>query len=759
LFGYFDYSGLRSHSDVVSEDRVPTVAERSGNFAGDNISRTIYDPLTYSTTTGSSNPFPGNIIPPTRFNNFGKLWLANYPLPNFPLSLANINYVSNVPSTSNSDEEISRVDWNMSESNQVTATFMHFSSSTGTYTINPNFGNFYNTSGTNAMIQDTYSFNSNLINDAKAGYNRGSVLETVPGVGAKNYATYYGLNNVNAAPQQWAPPQVGITAYTSFGDEYAPQGALQNRFQYADEVDWKLGNHTVAFGGEFIRSQFDGNWVVLNNAGYNFDGSATSRYIQGQRSSTSTGNGFADLILGYPQAATVADGISVGDFLESQVAGYIQDDWKIRPNLTLNLGLRYDFDNPPVTGKSALYDLATNKPVPGTWNTNYNDWGPRFGFAYSVNNKMVVRGGYGIYYSPILYNNLQFELLYAPNFVLQSKTINISDPVDTEDQFGPSATGASGYTIQKNLKDQSAQEWNLNVQQSLNENTLLTIAYIGDVLRHESARADSNQPYALSPGNTSGILNVKPQPLAGPVTTQMNFLNANYSALAISLDRRYANGLQFLASYTWSKAMDIVDGDNSDVQDIYNLNLQYAPASFDRTNNFLFSGIYDLPFGSEKHFANNNGWISRDVIGGWQVSIIQQLASGQPISITANNTADTSYAHPVYAIQVCDPNAGFTRTKFKFFNPACFQQPSPGHYGTTRNVIRQPGLNPTDISLFKIFQTYKSQQLQFRVDGFSVLNHPMFDSGGESVNSPSLGQLTFEGSGLRTLQVSMRYMF
>lgn len=762
LFGFFDYSGLRSHSDVVSQNRVPTVAERSGNFAGDNISGTIYDPLTYNTTTGSSSPFPGNIIPSNRFNNFAKLWLPNYPLPNFPLGLANINYIANIPSTSTSDEEISRVDWNMSEKNQVTATFFHFTNSTGTDSIVPNlFGNFYDTSGTNAMLQDTYAFNSNIVNVAKAGYNRGSVFETELGAGAKDYAKFYGLNNVNPAPLQWAPPTAYITAYTSFGFPYAPDGALQNRFQYADEVDWKVGNHTVAFGGEFVRSQFNGSWVVLNNAQYNFDGSATSQYVNGKRSSTSTGNGFADLLLGYPQSAIVADGTSLGDFRDSEVAAYIQDDWKVRPNLTLNLGLRYDFNEPPIdkNGKSALYDVATNAPIPGTWNTNYNDWGPRFGFAWSVNSKMVVRGGYGIYYSPILYNNLQFELLYAPNFVLQSKTINISDPADTENQFGPTATGASGYTIQKNLKDQSAQEWNLNVEQSLNDNTLLTIAYIGDALRHQSARADSNQPYALSPGNTSGILDVKPQPLAGPVTTQMNFLNSSYNALAVSLDRRYANGLQFLASYTWSKAMDIVDGDNSDVQDIYNLNLQRAPASFDRTNNFLLSGIYDLPFGSGKRFASNKGWISRDIIGGWQLSIIQQLASGLPISIYANNTADTSYAHPVYALQACNPSSGFTRTKFDFFNPACFAQPSAGHYGTTRNIVRIPGLNPTNISLFKALQTYKSQQLQFRVDGFSIFNHPMFGSGGESVNSPNLGQLTYEASGLRTLQVSLKYLF
>jgi hypothetical protein len=227
----------------------------------------------------------------------------------------------------------------------------------------------------------------------------------------------------------------------------------------------------------------------------------------------------------------------------------------------------------------------------------------------------------------------------------------------------------------------------------------------------------------------------------------------------VSLQRRYFNGLQFLASYTWSKAIDIIDGDNETLQDVYDPGLQRSPATFDRTNNFLFSGVYDLPFGQGRRFANNGGWLTSEIIGGWQLAIIQQLASGQPISIGANNTADTSGNHSMYALKVCDPRDGFVRTRFTFFNRTCFVQPSPGHYGTARNAVRVPGLNPTDISLFKAFRTFKEQQLQFRVDAFSLLNHPMFGQGTQAVSAPNLGQLTSESSGMRTLQVSLKYSF
>ncbi len=764
LFAFFNYTGYRSHSEFVSQNRVPTAEELQGNFASDNTSTTIYDPSTYDPATGTTSPFSNNQIPADRIDPFATLWLKNYPAANHELGSNNINYVANIPSKNNGDQYIARGDWNITSNNQLVATWLKATVSNGSDTITPGlFGIYANTSGTNASLQDSWVLNQRVVNILRIGYDRGDVARTQQGTGAVNYAQKYGLNNVNPLPPQWTPPQVNITSYTGLGDPYSPQGGLQNRFQYADEVDWTLGKHSIAFGGQYVRTQFNGNWVVLNNGGYTFDGSATSQYVNGQRSSTSIGNALADLLLGYPQSGTAAVGTSLGYFRESQVAAYVQDDWKIFPSLTLNLGLRYDFDNPPYdkSGKSALYDLALNKPIPGTWNTNYNDYGPRIGFSWGMLKNTVIRGGYGIYYAPILYNNLQFSLLYAPNFVLQSHSFSISDPVTIENLMGPTASGNSGYTITKNLKDQSADEWNLNIERSLNENTLLTIAYIGDVQRHMSARADSNQPYALSEGNTSGILDVRPQPLAGPVTTQLNTLTGNYNALAASLQRRYARGLQFLLSYTWSKAMDIVDGDNSDVQDYWNPKLAYSPASFDRTQNVLLSGIYDLPFGHGKRFVNGGGWLANEVVGGWQLSFLQQLASGQPVTINANNTADTSYVHPVYALQTCNPKSGYTKTRFQLFNPACFAQPAPGHFGTARNVsaIREPGLYPTNLSLFKSFSIYHEHLLQFRADAFSVLNHPEFGGGGGTVGSPSLGVMNYEASGLRTMQLSLKYQF
>ncbi len=761
LFGFFDYSGLRSHTSSVYRDRVPTVAERGGDFSADP--GTIYDPSTYNPATGTTTAFKENKISGP-FSPFSQLWLANYPLPNVPLGADNINYIVNLPSTNNFDQYQGRVDWNISSKNQLFGTIARNSSTQVTPSISPGpFALEYAVSGTNATVEDTYVLSSNMVNVAKVGYNRSNVFREQEGAGALNYSKFYGLQNLNPTPAQWEPPQINVQNYASFGDPYSPDGAIQNRFQFADELNWKLGNHSIYLGGEFVRTQFDGTWVVGNNGIYSFTGAATAQYINGSLTANpaAQGNAFADLLLGYPLSANASTGTSVGAFRETQVAGYLQDDWRVSPNLTVNLGIRYDFDNPPIdkNGHSALFNVPEGKPVPGTWNTNYGDWGPRVGFAYSAGPKTVVRGGYGIYYAPILYNNLQFQLLYPPNFVNQTYYLSIAAPKDIQTLFvaNPSLAGQGAYTITKTLKDPSAQEWNLTIEQSIDSNTLLTLGYIGDVSRHGSARADFNQPFAAAPG--SAQLTVKPNPLLGPTEGQLNAYSANYNGLIASLSRRYSNGLQFLVSYTWSKSMSILDADNGIPQTIYHPEYDYAPASFDRTHNLLLSAVYDLPFGPGRKFATSNNWFNRAFVGGWQLSGVQQFATGQPISISANNNADTSYLHPEYADKVCDPTSGFSRSKLVFYNAACFTQPAVGQYGNARDSVRIPGLDTTNISLLKGFQLTERHQVQFRADAFSIFNHPNLWSGGDSVTDPTPGLLNLESVGSRVLQFELRYSF
>jgi hypothetical protein len=760
VFGFFDYSGLRSHSSGLSQNRVPTVAERAGDFSADPV---IYDPATYNAATGTSAPFAGNKLP--AISPFAQLWLQNYPLPNMQLNANNVNYQVNIPSSSNYDEYLGRVDWNLSAKNQLFGTVARYSSSGGGNSIVPGlFGISVPLKGTNASITDTYLLSDHIVNALKIGYNRSNLFRTQQGTGAKNYAAFYGLKNLNPLLEQSTPPAIAVSNYTSLGDPYSPQGAIQNRYQFADQVTWKLGSHTLSFGGEFIRVQFNGDWVVTNNGNYSFDGSATSQYVAGRRSASDQGNALADLELGYPVSGSGLTGTSAGAFREFDISGFLQDDWRVTQRLTVNVGLRYDYVNPPSdkNGRGAIYDLPTNANRPGSWNANYGDYGPRVGFSYKAANNLAVRGGYGIYYAPILYNNLQFMLLYSPNVVAQSYSLNIRSPQNIQNLFQSnpaSIPGQGGYSINPTLKDTSTQEWNLNIEQTLGSDTLLTVEYLGNVTRHQSARADLNQPVALSAGNTSGKLDVRPYPNAGPIDGQLNAFSANYNALGVKLNRRLSKDLQFLISYTWQKALDNVDGDNNDIQSIYNPRLTYGPASFNRGQDLNISPIYFLPFGPGKRFANSNNLFNREIVGGWELSGLQYFASGQPISVTANNNADTSPYHSVYANLTCNPMQGFQRTRFNIFNPACFAQPAAGQYGTARSVGTQPRIFSTNLSVLKNFAITEHHQLQFRAEAYNLFNHPLFSTGGGGVTSPTLGVATSQSNGPRSMQFGLRYSF
>ena len=222
VFGFFDYSGLRSHSSGLSQNRVPTTAERQGDFSADP--GVIYDPSTYNAATGASSPFTNNMLP--GISAFAQLWLQNYPLPNMPLNSNNVNYQVNVPSSSNYDEYLGRGDWNISEKNQLFGTVARYNSSGGGNSIVPGlFGISVPLKGTNASITDTYILNDHMVNALKIGYNRSNLFRTQQGTGAKNYATYYGLKNLEPLLEQSTPPAIAVSNYTSLGDPYSPQGA------------------------------------------------------------------------------------------------------------------------------------------------------------------------------------------------------------------------------------------------------------------------------------------------------------------------------------------------------------------------------------------------------------------------------------------------------------------------------------------------------------------------------------------------------
>jgi outer membrane receptor protein involved in Fe transport len=762
LFFFGDYSGLRSRNTSYSLFRVPTAAELTGDFSAQ--SKILYDPLSYNAATGSDNSFlaetGANAIPPSRFDAVSKKLLAYYPAANLPLNTAlNVNYETALANQVNADEYLERTDYILSAKDTLSGDYGYSKNANNVPEFGPSiYGRTYSGTGQNAYGQETHIISPNLINSARFGYNRSNQFETEAGVGQMNYTQSFGLNNLMPTPAQYAPPTIAISSFDTLGYPYSPQGAIQNRFQLLDQLDWVHGRHSLFIGAEFVRTLFDGDWTIGNNGDYTFDGTFTSQYTKGARSTSQTGVPFADFLLGYPSKGIGATGISVGNFRQVGVAGYIQDNWKILSRLTLNLGLRYEFSTPPndANGHSSIYDLPTNRTIPGTWDTNYKDFAPRFGFAYRPFTNTVLRGGYGIYYAGTPWNDLQFLLAHAPNFIPQSPAFSITDPTLTENIFvaNPSATGQTPQTLAKHMPDTYVEQYNFFIEQTFARNYSFEVGYSGESGHDESVRVNANQPDAIAPGTTTTKYNLRPYTYIGDVFGQYNIGWSNSNGLQTKLQRRFSNGAQFIARYVFSKALNISDGDRNVIENYYDPKLYYALSAYDRTHQFTFSAIYRLPF----HFKPLP---VQSALAGWQVAGIYSIASGLPASITATDNADTSSLGTFEAQEICNPTQGFVQTRTEWFNKACFVQPGAFQYGVGgRNAVRQPILNNLDISLSKTFTVHERHNLQLRFEAFNAPNHPQFALTGQTaVSSSALGALTGTARPMRSLQVGVRYFF
>jgi hypothetical protein len=789
LFGFFDYSGLRNQDPMVQPGVVPTLAERACATSSTAFcdftatGSTLYDPATYSTATGSSQTFASeygiNGIPGSRINNFAKLWLNLYPTPNVPTAANASNYVTNVANQATFDQYLGRVDYTISPNQQIFGTVARVIGFQTQGGIVPGlFGNQWPNHSTNASIEHTAVLSPRLVNVAKVGYNRNNYYVSQEGVGTKDFASFYGIQNLNAAPAEYAPPTIylGSSNFTAFGTPYTPQGDIENRFDYSDELDYTIGKHSIAAGTEFIRTQIQGLWSVDDNGQFNYTGVFTSQYAAGVQSGSSQGNALADFLLGYPYWAQGSVGNGLANFRESDVVGYIQDDWKLRPNLVLNLGIRYAFDNPPLAlgGHSYLFNLNTGVSTHGTWNPNYNDWAPRVGFSWSPLKATTVVGGYGIYYTSFPYNDLQFLVLLPPNHFVQLQYYTITNPTPIETSLLPAAqvptTSVSSTSFNPRAKDGSTQEFNLAIEKAFLSNVVATVAYAGSLTRHIGIWSYPNQPIAPVPGSTSGQNTVTPYPNVGQVNQWENEANSNYNALLVKVTGT-GHGFHGIVSYAYSKAMDYVDADAQVYEKYEHPEYNYAVASWDRPQQLTVSGTYQLPIGPSGRFLNRNNVVTREALSGWQLGAIYRLASGEPVTISANNLTDNPSVSTMYANKVCDARKGFAQSIHGlWFNPACFAQPAVGTYGRGgRNAVRSPREDVLDLSLDKTFHIYKEHGLQFRAEAFNALNHTQWFLWGQSVaqvqgtNLNGFGSLNFtnQGSGStpRVLQVGLRYAF
>ena len=784
VFFFGDYQGTRqSIQSGSSISSVPTAAMRSGDFSGQTAP--IFDPRTRHigpSGTVVATQFPGNKVDPSLINKTAAAIMALIPLPNYGTAGAVASNYFYAPKTfTNTDQADARVDATLTQKNHLIGTYS-FSNS-----HNPAVGVFPGwigggTSGINnneqAGIADVHIFTPSLVNEFRVGYLYNNSTQTGVGTQGASTANSIGLAMFPVTPQgfpgilmNYSGATNGTAEFTGFGGGSPEFNTLQTQ-QLADNMSWTHGRHSLKWGVDARKSLFE---VLLDGLGQTIFGNTFSS----SSDSSNSGLPLADFLMGYPTVMSPGSStLQKGRQREAFFGGYIQDDWKFSNKLTINAGLRYELYTQPIDQNNlgSLFDISTgNLAIPGQngysramVHGDHNDWGPRVGVAYQVSPKLVVRGGYGIFYA--MRAQGQQATLFSqnvpniPTLILPAITpqgtvtppYNINTPIQTVPSISSltSFTAAKPYNVQ--IKTQSLQDglmpqlqqYNLDLQYQLSRTLLVEASYSGAKGNHfTSGNIDKNQaPFSSALNNTNTQAN-RPFPnMASNILTLMSIATSNYNALNVKVQNQMSHGLQFLANYSWQKNLQyggdgpasINQTGTSILMNTYDLRASYSVADMNIAHTVTGSALYQLPVGSGQRFLNVKGPVNT-VLGGWVVNGIFSIRTGFPSDVHTSvipGGINATFNVPDCVVGV--PRVLSNHSVDHFFNPAAFTIPQTvstitggqetmfGNCG--KNIITGPTSKNLDSSLFKNFYFSDSQRiyLQFRAEAFNTTNTPTF---------------------------------
>jgi hypothetical protein len=793
MFFMFNYEGNRIRNVQTALGSVPTLQEHSGDFS--DIAKPLIDPIT-------KQPFQGNIIPQQRLDSVGLGLGTFYPLPNRSLS-GGSNYLFNGRGAFDFDIITSKVDYRISEKQNVFFRVIWQNA----YQEDPNVvkgaqlpksGNvFYQPIGRNFAISDTYVFGPRVVNEFRVGFNRliGGIYEELY---KQNLTKTLGITGVQSQlyPSKDCPcaasdgvnlgwPRVTVKGYSSQVLGFGPQNRYDNTWHWFDQLAVSRGNHEMKIGGDFR--------TVMENI-YNQGGNANGVFGFDGRF---TGNGFADILLGFPSSTMRQVGDPQTQSRNKTGSLYFQDDWKARPNLTLNLGIRWDAQMPPINRLKGLasglaaFDPSTNQIVivgrtqpsnftnpithqpitvpggasafpDGLYFPDWKSYGPRLGFAWSPKG-VVVRGGYGVFFDPDIaaiadsFRRSTYPWLIPQTFNADPITPNISMQNPFPDAL---ATGAlTAPTIDPHLRNGYMQQWSFGIQRPLGNNMMLDISYGGSKGTKLLASRNINQAI-LGPGSINSR-----RPFQGwaAITKTERSQSSTFHSLQAKFERRFSAGMTFISSYTWSHSLDDggpVGNGGGNIQDNYNMFAEKGNSPYDVRHRLVNSYSYQLPVGSNKHFfANAPGTVSR-LISGWQVAGITTFSTG--IAFTPNVAIDNANVGNAFV----RPNrikdgmlARSQRTPNRWFDPTAFVIPPAGSFGNAgRGILHGPGANSWDITLMKNTAIGEKRNLQFRAEFFNAFNHPNFYIPVLEVTSPAFGSLNRAVDG-RQMQFGLKLYY
>jgi hypothetical protein len=648
--------------------------------------------------------------------------------------------------------------------------------------------------GQQGVIAYTKVLPRNMVAEYRFGFDRYTSFLIAPKLSSPIFAQIPGnlpnpgFQPVAAGIPANSAPIISPSGFGGLGNSRGePQIRRERMIEDVGNFSWLRGSHGLKFGVDIIQHMISETDTPPGQSGwgrFNFDGNFTNN----PASPGGTGNTIASMLLGYP-TQTAKDYFIPGTahILSNEYNMYGQDDWRITHKLTLNLGFHYEIDQPYHEAHNfmANFDPASGKLLiagqngvskSANWQADYLSWGPRIGFAYSATNRIVVRGGYGLFYDPQTqagttirqHRQWPFDLIYiiTPGSLFPQNTV--SQGFVTPAQIPPSIFANPYGTlkgIQSDFRNASGQEFNLAIQTQLTNLSSLTIGYVGSLSRHLSWTYPLNQP-APGPG---AIQARRPYNAAYPNVTSISMLmsagTGDYNAMQVSFQQRLTHGLFITANYVWAHAFDNAPfdgGANGPVpQDPTNRNADWASSDNDLHNRMNIYGTYELPFGQGRAFLNSSSIVNRYILGGWQVNGIFVGQSGLPFTVTTNGTPTNTGASAGRA-DVVPGVAQYpaTKTVKQWFNPAAFTTPTAYNWGNSkRNILRGPNEINVDASAEKKFPIREGTDLLFRVEAFNMLNHPQFTIPASTIAVGGVGSITATSNTARQLQGTLRLTF
>ena len=829
-----NFNGHHGENPFDQFSTVPTLRERRGDF-----SQTTYtsgakagQPVELFNSTNNT-PYTGNIIPgfalqscPSTGPSSGVAGLLQYiPCPNLQgNNYQNFHFVTSA--TSDSDDLNVRINHTFGAApaagrrggrgaprNNLTFGLHYHGSSSSLTNPFPSVGGNTGVRSFDVPIAYVRSIGK-LTNSVRFDFNRSRTRTQNLYAFNDDVAALVGIGGVSTNPFDWGLPTLSFTNFAGLQD-VNPQLLRNQTYTFSDNVVWTHGKHSWRWGGDFRRVQLNTETSSNARGSFTFTGYNTSELISGQpgqppQQVAGTGYDFADFLLGLPQTTSVQFGQDSYHFHGNYWDLYAQDEWKVRGNLTLNLGVRYEYVSPlteennrianldlspavlnPALGTPAVAVVLPGQTAPYSGHLpdslvrpDRNNFAPRIGFAWKPFSKTVVRGGYGINYNTGAYQGIVQQLAFQPPFSTTQTNIQTTPgELTLQNGFPTTSNGitTNSYAVSPNYRLGYVQIRNLDIQQQIRPTLLLNIDYTGT--------KGTDLDILEAPNRTAtGILIATAQAFI----YENSVADSEANAGSVRLRKRLANGFSIGGIYTFSKSLDDASsigagatsgagraglgaggtaagggggssggGAASVAQNALDLRAERGLSSFNQTQKFTADYLLELPFGHDKRWlTGNTPW--RAILGDWQWSGDWTIASGLPFTPRLlGNTAEINRGTngtlrpdvvPGQSVKLSNPSIG------KWFNTAAFALPAGPYGDARRNSIIGPGTLLFDMAFTKVVPLKESRFLEFRAQATNIFNIPNYSSIDATFNSPTFGRVTGVGA-MRQITMTARFRF